>query len=69
MGPTKMTEGHEHWSLESDHTTPAHSPLMKEIAEGVYHVGLAELALDEGHDLWQVRFAEILTIEDGGHEM
>lgn len=42
---------------------------MKEIAEGVYHVGFAELALDEGHDVWKVRFAEILTVEDGGHDV
>ena len=41
---------------------------MKEIAEGVYHVGFAELALDEGHNLWEVGFAEILTVEDGRHE-
>lgn len=37
---------------------------MKEIAEGVYHVGFAELALDEGHDMWKVRFAKILAVED-----
>lgn len=50
----------EHWSLGSDHTTKSLSeclPLMKEIAEGVYHVGFAELALDECHDVWKVRFS------------
>ena len=52
-------EVREHWSLEGDHTTRVEHclPLMKEIAECIYHVGFAELTLDESHDVWKVRFA------------
>jgi exonuclease VII small subunit len=36
---------------------------MEEIAERVYNVGLAELALDEAHNMWQIGFTLVRTVE------
>lgn len=39
-------------------------PLVQEVAEGIYYIRLAKLALDEGHDIRQVGFPYIWAIND-----
>jgi hypothetical protein len=41
---------------------------MKKVAKSIYHIGLAKLVLNEGHNLGKIRLPDILTIHDLGHE-
>ncbi len=41
---------------------------MEKVAKGVDDIGLAELVLNECHDMGQVGLADILTVHDLGHD-
>jgi hypothetical protein len=57
-------------NVKNGHTTANvwDSPLVEKVAEGVDDIGLAELVLNEGHDVWQVGFSYILAVYDFRHD-
>ena len=55
-------------AIWTSHTTTAHWPLMEKVAKSIYHIGLAKLILNEGHNLGKIRLPDILTIHDLSHE-
>ena len=37
---------------------------MEKVTESIDDIGLAQFILDKGHDMWKIRLAGVLTIDD-----